>query len=70
MVAPHNHPRATEFLMNIAGPPLAAGSFAENGSPFFDGKLNAGEVIVLPMGSVHYVTNTGCDPVFIAAGFK
>ena len=70
MVAPHNHPRATEYLMNIAGPPLAAGSFNENGSPFFSGDLKAGEVVVLPLGSVHYVTNEGCDPALIAAAFK
>jgi quercetin dioxygenase-like cupin family protein len=70
MVAPHNHPRATEFLFNIAGPPLAATSFLENGSPIFNGEVSAGEVVVLPMGSVHFVTNTGCDPVMITAGFK
>jgi quercetin dioxygenase-like cupin family protein len=70
MVAPHNHPRATEYLMNIAGPPLAAGSFNENGSPFFGGNLTAGQVVVLPLGSVHYVSNEGCDPALIAAAFK
>jgi oxalate decarboxylase/phosphoglucose isomerase-like protein (cupin superfamily) len=70
MVAPHNHPRAVEYLMNIAGPPLAGGSFNENGSPFFEGNVSAGEVVVLPLGSVHYVSNTGCDPALIAAAFK
>ncbi|BEJ10319.1 hypothetical protein CcaverHIS641_0703540 [Cutaneotrichosporon cavernicola] len=70
MVAPHNHPRASEYLFNIAGPPLAATSFQENGSPIFSGQVAAGDVIVLPQGSVHFVSNTGCDPVFITAGFN
>jgi hypothetical protein len=56
--------------MNIAGPPLAAGTFNENGSPFFSGELAPGEVTVLPLGSVHFVSNTGCDPVLIAAAFN
>ncbi len=70
MVAPHNHPRATEYLINVAGPPLSAGSFNENGAPFYQGNLNAGSVTVLPLGSIHYVSNEGCDPALIVAGFN
>ena len=70
MVAPHNHPRATEYLLNVAGPPLSAGSFQENGAPYVQGNLAAGSVTVLPLGSIHYVSNEGCDPAFIVAGFN
>ncbi|RSH91577.1 hypothetical protein EHS25_009876 [Saitozyma podzolica] len=51
MVAPHNHPRATEYLMNIAGPLSPLDRRA-------------------PLGSVHYVSNEGCDPALIAAAFN
>src|ERR1700676_2431792 len=33
MVAPHIHPRATEILVNVAGPPLMTGVIPEAGSP-------------------------------------
>lgn len=70
MVAPHNHPRAAEFLMNVAGPPLSAGSFNENGSPYYQGNLEAGQVVSLPLGSMHYISNEGCDPALIVSGFN
>jgi hypothetical protein len=33
MVAPHIHPRATEILVNVAGPPLMTGVIPEAGAP-------------------------------------
>lgn len=69
-VAPHNHPRAAETLLNVAGPPLLAGSFNENGSPYYSGKLNAGDLVMLPKGSTHFVANTGCEPAFIVSAFN
>ena len=56
--------------MNVAGPPLSAGSFQENGAPYIQGNLAAGSVTVLPLGSIHYVSNEGCDPALIVAGFN
>lgn len=70
MVAPHNHPRATEVLINVVGPPLEHGLIGENGSPPALSYAGPGNATVLPQGSMHYVANTGCDPTIIVAGFK
>lgn len=69
-VAPHTHPRAAESLFNVAGPPLLAGSFNENGSPYYHGELNVGETVMLPRGSSHFIANTGCEPSFTVSAFN
>lgn len=33
MLAPHIHPRATEILVNVGGPPLMIGIIPEEGAP-------------------------------------
>jgi len=70
MVAPHIHPRATEILVNVAGPPLMTGVIPEAGAPSIVGYAGVGNVTVLPQGSVHYVSSTGCYPTVIVAGFN
>jgi len=70
MVAPHSHPRAAEIYVNVAGPPLQAGIIPENGAPIIMGMAGPGTATVLPRGSMHYITNTGCEPVTIVAGFN
>jgi hypothetical protein len=70
MVAPHSHPRATEIYLNVAGPPLQAGIIPENGAPIISGMTPAGTATVLPRGSMHFISNTGCDPSTIVAGFN
>jgi len=70
MVAPHLHPRATEILVNVAGPPLMTGVIAEGGAPSIVGYAGPGNVTVLPQGSIHYVASTGCYPTVIVAGFN
>jgi len=69
-VAPHLHPRATEILVNVAGPPLMTGVIPEGGAPSIVGYAGPGNVTVLPQGSVHYVSSTGCYPTVIVAGFN
>jgi len=70
MVAPHIHPRATEILVNVAGPPLMTGVIPEAGAPSIVGLAGVGNVTVLPQGSMHYVASTGCYPTVIVAGFN
>jgi len=70
MVAPHIHPRATEILVNVAGPPLMTGVIPEAGAPSIVGLAGVGNVTVLPQGSVHYVASTGCYPTVIVAAFN
>ena len=70
MVAPHIHPRATEILVNVAGPPLMTGVIPEGGAPSIVGYAGPGNVTLLPQGSVHYVASTGCYPTVIVAGFN
>jgi len=70
MVAPHSHPRATEILVNVAGPPLMAGLITEGGAPTIIGYAGPGNVTVLPQGSTHFVASTGCEPTVIVAAFN
>jgi len=70
MVAPHIHPRATEILVNVAGPPLMTGVIPEGGAPSIVGYAGVGNVTLLPQGSVHFVASTGCYPTVIVAGFN
>jgi len=70
MVAPHIHPRATEILVNVAGPPLMTGVIPEGGAPSVVGYAGVGNVTLLPQGSVHFVASTGCYPTVIVAGFN
>jgi len=70
MVAPHIHPRASEYLLNVAGPPLLATVIPENGADPVSLQLGAGNVTILPAGSVHMVAGTGCQPTLIVASFN
>jgi hypothetical protein len=70
MVSPHIHPRASEYLLNVAGPPLLATVIPENGADPISVSLGAGNVTILPAGSVHMVAGTGCQPTLIVASFK
>ncbi|KAH8917865.1 RmlC-like cupin, partial [Atractiella rhizophila] len=70
MIAPHNHPRATEILINIVGPDLIYGSIPQGGSEVIMGKAAVGQVALLPKGSYHFVQNGGCTPTVIVAGFN
>jgi len=70
MIAPHIHPRAAEILVNVAGPPLMTGVIPEAGAPSIVGYAGVGNATVLPQGSVHYVSSTGCYPTVIVAGFN
>jgi oxalate decarboxylase/phosphoglucose isomerase-like protein (cupin superfamily) len=70
MVAPHIHPRASEYLLNVAGPPLLATVIPENGADPISVELGAGNVTILPAGSVHMVAGTGCQPTLIVASFN
>ncbi len=67
---PHIHPRASEYLLNVAGGPLIATLIPENGADPVSALLGAGNVTILPMGSVHMVASTSCDPTLIVASFK
>jgi len=70
MVAPHTHPRATEVLVLISGPPLTFGMIPEGGTFSFSGVQLPGTVALLPQGSYHFVQNSGCTPSVIVAGFN
>ncbi len=70
MVSPHIHPRATEYLLNVVGPPLLATVIPENGADPVSVEIGPGNVTILPMGSVHMVSGTGCEPTLIVASFK
>jgi len=69
MVAPHNHPRATEYLINVAGPPLSAGSFNENGAPFYPALIVAGFNSETPGVGFLSSMYTAFDPQTVAAAF-
>lgn len=70
MVAPHSHPRATEILVNLGGPPMNYGNINEGGAIIATGEMGVGTVVVLPMNSIHFVQNSGCYPVFLGAFFN
>jgi hypothetical protein len=70
LIPPHLHPRASEILINIGGPPMMSGVIPEGGAPAVVNITNVGDAIILPQGSVHYVANTGCYPGIFVNGFN
>ncbi|KAF9790710.1 RmlC-like cupin [Thelephora terrestris] len=66
MNTPHTHPRATEILYLVNGE-MEAGFIEENGARFVKNTLTKGQGTLFPQGSIHYQTNTGCDPVLFVA---
>ncbi|KAH9951608.1 RmlC-like cupin [Amylocystis lapponica] len=64
---PHTHPRATELLFLVNGS-LTSGMVTETGSRFITDTLSPGQAMVLPMGSIHFQQNNGCEPLmFVSA---
>jgi len=70
MIPPHSHPRAAEVYLNVAGPLLMSAIIPESGGPVVNNLSPAGSAVVLPQGSVHFIANTGCEPMTFVAGFN
>ncbi|VVB08973.1 unnamed protein product [Arabis nemorensis] len=68
---PHIHPRATEVLVVMEGT-LSVGfvSSDDNGNRLFNKTLNKGDLIVLPMGLIHYAVNVGNVPAVALASLN
>ncbi|KAH8928501.1 hypothetical protein BT69DRAFT_1346586 [Atractiella rhizophila] len=69
-IAPHSHPRGTEFLYLIAGGPMRFGINFEAGGPVAYEFLQPGQAVMLPAGSMHYGGVLGCDPSVVIAMFN
>ncbi|KFK33215.1 hypothetical protein AALP_AA6G345500 [Arabis alpina] len=62
-VAPHTHLRASELLYVAQGTILAGFvSSTEDGNRLFTKTLNTGDLIVFPMGLIHFAFNVGRGP--------
>jgi len=70
MIPPHTHPRATEILINIAGPPVVYGVFNENGGGIVYGRQSVGTATMLPQNSMHFSQNDGCYPAVSVSVFN
>nr|AAY57280.1 germin-like protein [Larix x marschlinsii] len=67
-IPPHIHPRGSETIFVVRGA-LNVG-FVDASSRLFSHKLVAGDVFVLPKGTVHYLQNTGKITAFIVSAFN
>ncbi|KAF5444022.1 hypothetical protein F2P56_036529 [Juglans regia] len=68
---PHTHPRGTEFLIVLQGT-LYAGFVTSNedGNRLFTKILYPGDVIVFPIGLIHFQLNVGKTNAIAFAGFN
>lgn len=69
MNTPHTHPRATEILYAVNGT-LTSGTIGENGSRFVFNTVHTGQATVFPVGSVHYQSNEGCEPMTFVCKYQ
>lgn len=69
MNTPHTHPRATEILYAVNGT-LTSGTIGENGSRFVFNTVHTGQATVFPVGSVHYQSNEGCEPMTFVCQYQ
>lgn len=60
MLPPHIHPRATNFVVSIAGT-TETYMIAENGARTVHEILTPGKMTIFPHGSVHTMMNLGCE---------
>ena len=60
MLPPHIHPRATNFVVSIAGT-TSTYMIAENGAPTIHEILTPGKMTIFPQASVHTMMNLGCE---------
>jgi len=70
LIPPHTHPRASEILINVAGPPLSYGNFNENGGDIVYGRQGVGTAVMLPHNSMHFTQNDGCYPAISVSVFN
>ncbi|KAL0725156.1 hypothetical protein Bca4012_039755 [Brassica carinata] len=71
LIPPHTHPRASEFLIVQEGT-LFAGfvSSDQDGNRLFSKILNKGDLIVFPVGLVHFHSNVGRGPAVAFTAFN
>lgn len=60
MLPPHIHPRATNFVVAIAGTTQTF-MIAENGARTVSETLSPGQMTIFPQASVHTMMNIGCE---------
>jgi hypothetical protein len=60
MLPPHIHPRATNFVVAIAGT-TETFMIAENGAQTIHEILTPGKMTIFPTASVHTMMNLGCE---------
>lgn len=62
LVAPHEHPRASEAFFVVKGANLSVGFVDTNGT-LWPATLQAGDLFVFPRAMVHFALNTGTEEV-------
>ncbi|CAH2079807.1 unnamed protein product [Thlaspi arvense] len=71
LIPPHTHPRASEFLIVQEGTLLAGFvSSDQDGNRLFSKTLNKGDLIVFPVGLIHFHINVGRVPAVAFTAFN